>query len=75
MLLIHGSIDTIVQPIQSKIMQQAAAKAGKSVELVTLAGEDHNLARGATRLQMLQATAAFLKANNPPAAMPQTAAK
>jgi dipeptidyl aminopeptidase/acylaminoacyl peptidase len=76
LLLIHGSIDTVVQPIQSRIMQQAAARAGKSVQLVTLAGEDHNLARGATRLQMLQAMAAFLKANLPPAAaMPQTAAK
>jgi dipeptidyl aminopeptidase/acylaminoacyl peptidase len=75
LLLIHGSIDTIVQPSQSKIMQQAAGKAGKSVELITLVGEDHNLARGATRLQMLQAMAAFLKTNLPAAAPPQTAAK
>jgi dipeptidyl aminopeptidase/acylaminoacyl peptidase len=75
LLLIHGSIDTVVQPVQSKIMQQAAAKAGKSVQLVTLAGEDHDLARGATRLQMLQAMAAFLQANLPTGAAPQTAAK
>jgi dipeptidyl aminopeptidase/acylaminoacyl peptidase len=75
LLLIHGSIDTVVQPVQSKIMQQAAAKAGKTVQLVTLAGEDHNLARGATRLQMLQAMADFLKANLPPATPSQTATK
>jgi dipeptidyl aminopeptidase/acylaminoacyl peptidase len=28
--------------------------------------EDHWLSRGETRLQMLQATVDFLKANNPP---------
>jgi dipeptidyl aminopeptidase/acylaminoacyl peptidase len=67
LLLIHGSIDTAVRPEQSRFMQEAAAKAGKSVQLVTLVGEDQNLARGATRLQMLQATADFLKANLPAA--------
>jgi dipeptidyl aminopeptidase/acylaminoacyl peptidase len=33
---------------------------------VTLKHEDHWLSTGATRLQMLQATVAFLKTNNPP---------
>jgi dipeptidyl aminopeptidase/acylaminoacyl peptidase len=75
LLLIHGSIDTVVQPSQSRIMQQAAAKAGKTVQLVTLPGEDHNLYKGATRLQMLQAMADFLKANLPAGAPAQTAAK
>jgi dipeptidyl aminopeptidase/acylaminoacyl peptidase len=75
LLLIHGSIDTVVQPAQSKTMQQAAARAGKTVQLVTLQGEDHNLFKSATRLQMLQAMADFLKANLPVEPAPQTAAK
>jgi dipeptidyl aminopeptidase/acylaminoacyl peptidase len=37
----------------------------KDVELVTLKKEDHWLSRGETRLQMLEATGAFLRANNP----------
>jgi dipeptidyl aminopeptidase/acylaminoacyl peptidase len=36
------------------------------VQFVTLKQEDHRLSRGATRLEMLEATVAFLKANNPP---------
>jgi dipeptidyl aminopeptidase/acylaminoacyl peptidase len=41
-------------------------KAGKPVELVTLTGEDHQLSRGATRLQMLTSMVGFLEKNNPP---------
>jgi len=41
-------------------------RAGKSATLVTLKHEDHWLSHGDTRLQMLQATVDFLKANNPP---------
>jgi dipeptidyl aminopeptidase/acylaminoacyl peptidase len=67
LLLIHGSIDTAVRPEQSRFMQEAAARVGKTVQLITLVDEDQNLARGATRLQMLQATADFLKANLPAA--------
>jgi dipeptidyl aminopeptidase/acylaminoacyl peptidase len=47
-------------------MVDALKKAGKPVEFVTLKHEDHWLSSGATRLQMLQATVAFLKTNNPP---------
>lgn len=65
LLLIHGEIDTIVQPEQSRLMDDAARRAGKPVELVTLKGEDHNLSRGSTRLEMLRATADFLRANLP----------
>jgi len=65
-LLIHGKDDTIVPYEQSQILERALKKAGKPVELVTLEGEDHNLSRGATRLQMLQATIAFLEKHNPP---------
>jgi dipeptidyl aminopeptidase/acylaminoacyl peptidase len=74
LLLIHGSIDTVVEPAESKMMLEAAQKAGKNVQLVTLKGEDHNLARSETRLQMLEAMATFLRANLPVAApAPQTA--
>ena len=56
-------------------MQQAAAKAGKTVQLVTLQGEDHNLFKSATRLQMLQAIADFLRVNLPVGPTQQAAAK
>jgi dipeptidyl aminopeptidase/acylaminoacyl peptidase len=38
----------------------------KEVEQVTLKKEDHWRSRGETRLQMLQATVAFLCAHSPP---------
>jgi dipeptidyl aminopeptidase/acylaminoacyl peptidase len=65
-LLIHGRDDTVVPYEQSWVMSDALKRAGKSVELVTLMHEDHWLSRSETRLQMLQASVAFLKANNPP---------
>lgn len=65
-LLVHGKDDTVVPYEQSEIMVNAMKKTGKAVEFVTLNHEDHWLSTGATRLQMLQASAAFLKANNPP---------
>jgi len=69
LLLIHGTIDTVVPFEQSKSMLSAAKRAGKIVQLVTLSGEDHNLSRSATRLQMLQAMVAFLRANLPVVAL------
>ena len=65
-LLIHGRDDTVVPFEQSQVMYDALKAANKPVELVTLKQEDHWLSRGETRLQMLQASVAFLKANNPP---------
>lgn len=65
-LLIHGRDDTVVPFEQSDVMESALKRAGKSVTLVTLRHEDHWLSRSETRLQMLQATVDFLKANNPP---------
>jgi dipeptidyl aminopeptidase/acylaminoacyl peptidase len=65
-LLIHGKDDTVVPYDQSDVMVSALKRAGKSVEFVTLKNEDHWLSRSATRLQMLEATVAFLRANNPP---------
>ncbi|MBR7621000.1 S9 family peptidase [Phenylobacterium sp. 20VBR1] len=65
-LLIHGKDDLVVPYEQSQFMADALVAAGKSVELVTLAAEDHWLSRGATRTQMLQATVSFLEKANPP---------
>ena len=65
-LLIHGRDDTVVPYEQSDVMLDALKRAGKSVQLVTMKHEDHWLSRSETRLQMLQATVDFLKANNPP---------
>jgi dienelactone hydrolase len=65
-LLIHGRDDTVVPYEQSEAIASALKRAGKSVALVTLKDEDHWLSRGATRLQMLEATMEFLRANNPP---------
>jgi len=75
-LLIHGKDDTVVPYVQSKIMADAMARAGKPTELVTLASEDHWLSRGASRQQMLNATVQFLEKHNPPdpAAPAQTTA-
>jgi dipeptidyl aminopeptidase/acylaminoacyl peptidase len=65
-LLIHGRDDTVVPFEQSALLANALKKAGKPVSLIELKQEDHWLSHGATRLQMLQATEAFLTVNNPP---------
>jgi len=69
-LLVHGRDDTVVPFEQSDVMLSALQRAGKQVTLVTLKHEDHWLSRSETRLQMLQATVDFLKANNPPNSRP-----
>jgi dipeptidyl aminopeptidase/acylaminoacyl peptidase len=65
-LLIHGRDDTVVPFEQSSVMFDALRREKKDVELVTLQHEDHWLSRSETRLQMLQASVAFLRAHNPP---------
>jgi dipeptidyl aminopeptidase/acylaminoacyl peptidase len=65
-LLIHGKDDTVVPYEQSEAMLRALRRADKNAELVTLKREDHWLSRGETRVQMLQASVAFLHLHNPP---------
>jgi dipeptidyl aminopeptidase/acylaminoacyl peptidase len=65
-LLIHGRDDSVVPYEQSTLMADALRKAGKPFEQVDLKKEDHWLSSSETRLQMLAATIAFLKVNNPP---------
>jgi dipeptidyl aminopeptidase/acylaminoacyl peptidase len=66
LLLIHGQDDTVVNIEQSRVMAEAMNRAGKSVRLVELTGEDHWQSRVAGRQQMLTETIQFLEANNPP---------
>jgi len=65
-LLIHGKDDTVVEFAQSSRMVDALRDAHKSVEFVTLAGEDHWLSRSETRSAMLQASVDFVVKYNPP---------
>jgi dipeptidyl aminopeptidase/acylaminoacyl peptidase len=65
-LLIHGKDDTVVPLAQSQQMADALRKAGKPVELVVQNHADHWLSLGQTRLEMLQATMAFVEKHNPP---------
>ncbi|MFZ4380681.1 MAG: alpha/beta hydrolase family protein, partial [Sandarakinorhabdus sp.] len=68
--LIHGKDDTVVPIAQSRLMLDAMKKAGKPVEWLELASEDHWLSRPATRLAMLEAQVAFLEKHNPPDSAP-----
>ncbi|WP_298604266.1 S9 family peptidase [uncultured Sphingorhabdus sp.] len=64
-LLLHGKDDVVVPFRQSLVMADALKDAGRPYELVTLAGEDHWLSRGDTRLKMLQSTISFVEKHNP----------
>lgn len=64
--LIHGKDDLVVPFDQSRLMAEAADKAGKPVEFIALPAEDHWLSRPATRIAMLEAQIAFLIKHNPP---------
>lgn len=65
-LLIHGADDSVVPIEQSQQMEKALKAAGKPVEFVTMAGEDHWLSREPTRQAMLKSAVAFVEKNNPP---------
>jgi dipeptidyl aminopeptidase/acylaminoacyl peptidase len=64
--LIHGKDDTVVPLAQSEQMESALRSAHKSVELITMDGEDHWLSRDETRKTMLKASVAFVREHNPP---------
>ena len=65
-LLIHGRDDTVVPFEQSELMYKALRRAKRDVEFVVLRHEDHWLSRSDTRLQMLESSIKFLRANDPP---------
>jgi acetyl esterase/lipase len=64
-LLVHGKDDSVVEIEQSRVMERALKGAGKPVEFVELAGEDHWLSKSATRTAMLKAVVAFVQKHNP----------
>jgi dipeptidyl aminopeptidase/acylaminoacyl peptidase len=59
-LLIHAVNDTLVPESQSKAMSRALESQQKPVTYVKLAGEDHWLSQGATRIQVLKELEKFL---------------
>jgi dipeptidyl aminopeptidase/acylaminoacyl peptidase len=61
-----GIFDRLCNLEQSQVMYGALQRAEKDVQLVTVQEGDYWLSRGATRLPMLEASIAFLRAHNPP---------
>ena len=62
-LLINSENDKTVEPEQSVKMFKALQKTNKSVQLITLEGDDHYLEKGATRTQALTEVVKFVKEN------------
>ena len=62
-LLIHSEKDATVSIKQSRIEEAALKRAGKTVEFVTLDGDDHYLEFPATRTQLLKEIDRFLAAH------------
>lgn len=62
-LLIHGKDDTVVPIQQSRKMRSALEDAGKTVELIELAGADHWLSKTDMRLPTLTAISDFVDAH------------
>jgi dipeptidyl aminopeptidase/acylaminoacyl peptidase len=60
-LLIYSAGDAVVPPNQSTLMAESLQKAGKSVQLVELPGEDHGLSHSTTRLSSLEQIEKFLQ--------------
>ena len=65
-LLIHGRDDSVVPYEQTEFFADALRRAGKDVEVVDLANEDHWLSRASGRLAVFQALIPFLEEHNPP---------
>ena len=64
-LLIHGTDDTVVPIGQSRRMESALKSAGKTVEFVTYAGQDHWETVGSSAIAMMKAALTFLAKYNP----------
>lgn len=65
LLLVHGEDDTTVPFKQFKLMRDAAAKAGKPVELLTFKEEGHGFGKEEDATKWLDTLGAFLAKNNP----------
>ena len=64
--LIHGTDDLVVPIEQSKFMADAAKAAGKTVEFISVPGQDHWFSNAVARVAILEAQVAFLLKHNPP---------
>ena len=64
-LLAHGEDDTTVPFKQFKLLRDAAAKAGKPLELLTFAKEGHGFDKEEDATKWLDTLEAFLARNNP----------
>ena len=62
-LLLHSENDVTVPIEQSEIEQSALQSAGKQIEFVRLAGDDHYLHEEKVRIQLLTEVERFLKAH------------
>jgi len=62
-LIVYGSGDGVVANSQSEAMVQKLREAGKSVDVVTLNGEDHWLSRSDGRIELLRGLEDFLRAH------------
>ncbi len=62
-LLINSENDKTVEPEQSVKMLKALQQNNKSVQLITLEGDDHYLEKGVTRTQAVTEAVKFVKAN------------
>ncbi|MBI1406508.1 MAG: prolyl oligopeptidase family serine peptidase [Caulobacter sp.] len=59
-LLVYAAHDTTVPNSQSRLMESALSAAGAPYQVVVLDGDDHYLSSAGSRLQLLEATDAFL---------------
>lgn len=64
-LLIHGKDDTVVEYEHSVRMEKALKAAGKSVDLISYAGQDHWETIQSSRIDMITRIVDFLKLHNP----------
>jgi len=58
---VHGAADTTVPIRQSELMNDALKRANKSVEFVSIPGDDHGLVDNDSRRLMLTKLGEFLK--------------
>lgn len=65
-LLTHGDEDTNVPFKQFKLMRDAAAKAGKPIDMIVFEGEGHGFDKGENEQKWLESLEAFLQKHNPP---------
>ena len=64
-LLIHGKDDTVVEYEQSVRMDKALKSAGKSVDFISYAGQDHWETIQSSRIDMITHIVDFLNRHNP----------